>query len=1050
MAFGENATSEAFNRALGSVQENTDWLSRSVLSEIAIPTIVNVTTDIDPATFEIYVDTPGTNQAIRALVGLGGNTAAVLATGFSVLDQDFNEIDSAGTTCVVVPNGVKTDTIANGGQTLGAYENRQIHAAANITALTRHTVTCATATWNQEPGIAPIIRPVCPGDIAVIAGNDVANDTNAGTLDWEVHKVLSTTEIELRCLQDPSRSLDVTVGTAGTVTINSNGRFWVSPVVQLNYDPSLIAGVTTVYLVFGISKQPICSAVTGVGLPTSMCFPLEADSLTKIKIRAAEEEGGAFAALLTHLATCGLDDAYDLNFAFPLLPTAGGGRTILADTGSVRIQATNSVPVNDYNTLLEIDSSLVSSKNGYVGITNTSSIGNSLPFAGMLTLERCFIDNLSLVAIAITKKPAGPADEIIYSIGVDLSNIIPWATIAHITGGLVAEQGFYLVIDVDDVNDTLTLQNLDGTVAAFTNEAAFIQIYDISIWTNSQTATGMVLGGAEHVHQTYTSTLSATNYRSIKCKAGGYHFYAISTAETGLPNVVDTEDEVFSVDYTGNLRLNGSIIDTDSTLTGLIRSLDLHFGAQQTKWLSFRNINEYTALTLDAGASGAGEARYVTCDVASSGTEAGGPNKHSIFKINNITNAGDMRLTVQALTTGYEQIGTTAWELLNVANVSNKLEWDWVGAADKTFFQVDHTAANNVKYSFGWYDKDLDAAVPTVFPNIVSIGLGSSTNSRVNCTYDSLVAGAYSSQTFTPMYRSFGFGVDNRAIGIGHATANHTPGDCTSLVVGETGNIMLGGGYRRFLCCQDTLGTISSAFDFWPITDPIGPGPTYFTASQIQGGGLSGTTGACANNRINTMVGLTDNDTIITATGAFRHARNGDAIWNITRNTGSIISNWIDINTVDISPAIAGQVATDTFYGPSPNWFVDDPAPISVGYVVTLNTASPADGPLGYQLDYADSAIVGKGPIGIKCPDLETHDVLMGAPSVQTSGFAQVQKVAGVAISRGDICYLQTGVDVGKVHNVVTGVNPWVIGIALADSDAAFTYVDLALHMAPA
>ncbi len=61
-----------------------------------------------------------------------------------------------------------------------------------------------------------------------------------------------------------------------------------------------------------------------------------------------------------------------------------------------------------------------------------------------------------------------------------------------------------------------------------------------------------------------------------------------------------------------------------------------------------------------------------------------------------------------------------------------------------------------------------------------------------------------------------------------------------------------------------------------------------------------------------TLDAATDTDTVVATGSPFGSAKRGDLVYNITRNAFSYVTTVDDANTLQISPAISGQVSTDT------------------------------------------------------------------------------------------------------------------------------------------
>lgn len=292
IGFGEQALSGPVNRAVGAVQENLDLVHASVFGEVAVPEVFEVLGSIQDDGGDKYAPVGSAGTPARMYVAAGGNSAAKVNKIVSLLDENFEEIfDDAG---------VKLEAIligdAFGLNTLTNDDKIDVHAASNITAMSKHTVTCAAAAFNQNANPANSLRPACPGDSVVIAGNHANNDTDPGTLDWVVHSVRNASDIEVRCVQDPSRALDDSVAIQGTVKIVSNGEFFVNPIIQITFDPNGITSPPTeLNVVVGISRQPISS----VAVPATSKYPFASGDLVKATVRTAEEQRDAAGGALS-------------------------------------------------------------------------------------------------------------------------------------------------------------------------------------------------------------------------------------------------------------------------------------------------------------------------------------------------------------------------------------------------------------------------------------------------------------------------------------------------------------------------------------------------------------------------------------------------------------------------------------------------------------------------------------------------------------------------------------------------------------------------------
>ena len=285
VAFGQGADSASVNRALGAVQENVDLLHADVVKEIAIPSIVNHLGDVVTDGSYAFIPMGTVGSPVRVYVYKGGDSD--LSTIVSLLDENEEEVNDDSGEPIRVTDAL-TQLPSAGGVTVAGGNLKDIHAAADITALTKHTITC-DATFAQSPG-ALLVRPACPGDYVLISDNHADNNSSVD-LTWVVHAVRSMTQVEVRCVEDPSRALNTANPTSGTVTIKSNGRFYVNPVLKLSADPTDIeVPPSQLNVVHGVSAQTVPTPASAVAVAQ---HALAVDSLIKVKVRAAEEARGA-------------------------------------------------------------------------------------------------------------------------------------------------------------------------------------------------------------------------------------------------------------------------------------------------------------------------------------------------------------------------------------------------------------------------------------------------------------------------------------------------------------------------------------------------------------------------------------------------------------------------------------------------------------------------------------------------------------------------------------------------------------------------------------
>jgi YD repeat-containing protein len=568
IGFGENVSSGAVNRAVGAVQKNVDILHSLAFGEVAVPKVIDCHLDLQAGETTLVVDDPG-GAALRVYVDDSAPSPAGESGIFQILDKNFNEITNvSGTICQITDvEFTENVTDLSGGVAI------QLTDAMGISALTRHTVKTTLGApaypFNQAPGakvgnIHP--RPACPGDTVVIAGNHAGNNTNVGTLDWVVHKVISDREVEVRCVQDPSRPLDLSNPAVGTAQLMSNGSFFVNPTITLNFNPKDDGGVPAleaIYLVFGYSKQPISS----VAVPAAATYPFDTDTFMKVSILAAEEEEN----VTDQLNISGLDEAYDKRFGPKQDNALGSGRKATVDNGAVQLVAGGAGTGDPHGAVLETDlEGTTAEQVGYL----TKSKGKD-KWASFLTSSEPTNATLLSAAAEIS---GGGGDVVYPAPGEDLTNVVPFATIATITvggGGNPNDNGVYLVVRAIEGADTLSLKQLDGQDPnngagwdSANGQVIAVELRELRVWADAYNDYGFSASHADtkgHVLQLAGSSARQDVLRTlhrgtgqgthVSCFSGGNDQWEDGAAY-GASNQLD-----FQVTTAGDARIRGKLVN---------------------------------------------------------------------------------------------------------------------------------------------------------------------------------------------------------------------------------------------------------------------------------------------------------------------------------------------------------------------------------------------------------------------------------------------------------------------------------------------------------
>ena len=797
MALGENVTSPAANRALKAIQDNVDILHAQAFSEVAIPKMIDITADLSASELSVVVDTPTTAVPLRVYVDDSAPSPAGESGIFQVLDEGLNEItNSSGTVCQVSAIvSAAGETGLSGGATL------QLTDAMAISAIKRHSVTATLGSYSftQAPNtkVGSIYRrPACPGDTVVIAGNHASNNTDAGTRDWVVHKVISANEVEVRCVQDPSRSLD-TSSTLGTVQIKSNGEFYVNPTVTLNFNPIDDGGATTVYLVYGHSRQPIAS----VAVPAAATYPFESSTFMKVELRAAEENED----ITARLSAAGLDTLYDRKVGPKQDNEAGSGRQLNITDGPIKMTASVAGLATEMNSMAHADL-LGGGTQGLVGFWSSrqaqSAPSTQVEQLGSFMSGGFLGEDDNTISFA---KPGefSSEDEFDYDDeGVDLSRVVPYATLAYMDIG--ENSGYFVVTDVSNVEKKLTLRELDGGTPSLDMESGNATLYSAEFWAGrhlSLSGLSSSYGGARHALQLVQTKDDCSALRTLHSGDAGSdpHIMCLGLS-SGNPY------KLFRVD-SSNVETAVPIKHTGSGT----RKLDLDYGALQT-------IARLSSSSEDAGVQvlaenstdsvscylnlmtlgGSPEAHLAalkasgTATIYQENTSASG-SLNAIVRSTSITS---FRVTSSAAESPLtkESIGTSSWKLHNSNGGAERFYASFASGDARQFLLIDGSDSVNSSYGLCFPAKDFGEAVGATVKSI-SLNFGAASNTGVvhhlrdtNRTTD-LVTTHLGTSTFG--------GTPGRFLALACDEHISNAGGLSTFALDDLGNVYLGAGFSK-------------------------------------------------------------------------------------------------------------------------------------------------------------------------------------------------------------------------------------------------------------
>ena len=844
IGFGENVSSGAVNRAVGAVQKNVDILHSLAFGEVAVPKVIDCHLDLQAGETTLVVDDPG-GAALRVYVDDSAPSPAGESGIFQILDKNFNEITNvSGTICQITDvEFTENVTDLSGGVAI------QLTDAMGISALTRHTVKTTLGApaypFNQAPGakvgnIHP--RPACPGDTVVIAGNHAGNNTNVGTLDWVVHKVISDREVEVRCVQDPSRPLDLSNPAVGTAQLMSNGSFFVNPTITLNFNPKDDGGVPAleaIYLVFGYSKQPISS----VAVPAAATYPFDTDTFMKVSILAAEEEEN----VTDQLNISGLDEAYDKRFGPKQDNALGSGRKATVDNGAVQLVAGGAGTGDPHGAVLETDlEGTTAEQVGYL----TKSKGKD-KWASFLTSSEPTNATLLSAAAEIS---GGGGDVVYPAPGEDLTNVVPFATIATITvggGGNPNDNGVYLVVRAIEGADTLSLKQLDGQDpnngagwGSANGQVIAVELRELRVWADAYNDYGFSASHADtkgHVLQLAGSSARQDVLRTlhrgtgqgthVSCFSGGNDQWEDGAAY-GASNQLD-----FQVTTAGDARIRGKLVNRFTEPADRYLNLDEGGAGKQIKL--HLQVSKAGDADLDSRAhmllqaSGTPRVEFTLQNKA-----AGGATEFNVLgtvgsdvltakfkstsavellaesagaaKLRAYSTAGAAQVRVQGADGGQEQVRTTNWAwrglAANARALALHLDPDTDDEETLRLLQQDLAADGKLSYlALAAYDKTLNAAVGGGRFD-VEMRFHQDDGARVRAMYDDRAAGAVADELekvkAADGAQGFGLaptkflsqGFSHRADGAGAAA-----GDISMFVLANTGHIYLGEGFQGIL-----------------------------------------------------------------------------------------------------------------------------------------------------------------------------------------------------------------------------------------------------------
>lgn len=994
VGFGENLSSPVVNRALSAVQKNIDIVHASAFGEMAVPKIVEVTASLQASeTAVTLTDTGG--AALRAYVDDTGPKPANESGIYSVLDENFDEItNTSGTVC-----RVSAIEFAAGDTDLSGASLQMTDQMA-ISAVTRHSikVTLGAYKFNQNPGAkvgAIYPRPACPGDKVEILNNHANNNTNAGTLDWVVHSVISDREVEVRCVQDPTRSLDITNQAQGTVQIKSTGKFWINPVLTLNFNPVDDGGATKVYVVCGYSRQPVSS----VAVPAAARSPFDVDTFMKVTISSAEESE----YITDQVNVAGIDEAYDKTIGTKKTNAKGSGRVAVTDAGPLTAQAPGGVSTTD-PLLTHLQAELPSNVLGGQSAISVMDRGSNKRFASRITLQAApgVLSSPQAVTVAFGGTEfTYDADQ-----SASLANVVPYGAVARVVGG--GNDKFYMIHLVDTgANGRLQIHDLDGTVAAGPEGAATAEIWLLSSWEG---------GAADHSAFEEPGSRTHLGYQSLITGAGGMGFRSIHAGDVGddaihfmgMTGLAAGEDDWnlaggfplweagFFVKVSGEMGLAGKIHDHKNAYA-VLRDLNLlettNFGGLNR--VRLRNMdqgdvrgcrfmldvdnqgapNDFAEAVLEAVRTATDKARieakssngvstirlYAEVDSATGIVTVGNNQSGGAVRLDvrgtGVNPGGDSTVRIQA---DFDAVATlevlasdrtneivraSAWRLATKFDGEGEvaLQLDQ-GASYKDTFYINHRNAGVGRYGFAHRNTEFGAAAPE--DSYVELALGTS-GQGVYYLQDSDM----SDGLVSPIDSAFGINSPNRFLALGHSTTEANSGSWSSFVLTDEGDLYLGPGFGSIL-------------------------------------------------------------------------RNEDG------NSGEMEYRLLDNSNVTKVQLAGGAVQTDV--GPTGAAITETGGAVPIGDVVALTGAGE-----DLKSAYLDD---GEAPIGIRG---------RATGKVKYSGVAVVNKVNADNITSGNPVYLAKTVgDKGKVRpNTEAGVDNWGVGIALKTANNGTDTVPIVIHI---